>query len=88
MVGVPFSERFYGLLDPDCLVKVSWWPLGSITMVGPSLSFSLLRFLWRENMNYIRGVLLKLVCFVSFPFSYEFACQPLNEGVPRDGLLT
>lgn len=83
LVGVPFSERFYGLLDPDCQVKVSWWPLSSISMVGPSLSFSLLCFLWRENVNYRRGVLLKLVCFVCFRFSSRVACQLLNEGVPR-----
>lgn len=80
---MPFSECFYSLLGPDCPVKVSWWPLGSISMVGPSLLFSPLRFLWRENVNYRRGVLLKLVCFVCFPFSSGFACQLLNEGVPR-----
>ena len=47
-------------------MKVTWWRLGSVSRVGPSLLISPLSFLSRENMSYRRRVLPKLVCFVCF----------------------
>lgn len=64
-----FSERFYGLLDPDCQVKVSWWPLSSIKH-GWAFSFILPALLSIEKTWTTEEVLLKLVCFVCFTASH------------------